>query len=102
MQRRPAHQESQDMNTAIIAKLGRELLLELENIWMEVLTSKYLTIDDFLDVKKMANPSRIWKYILHHSNLKKKLLDIRKWKEYQLLVKQMDERLPSNSINPGD
>lgn len=73
-----------------------------ENIWMEVLTSKYLTIDDFLDVKKMANPSRIWKYILHHSNLKKKLLDIRKWKEYQLLVKQMDERLPSNSINPGD
>lgn len=62
----------QDVNAALFAKLGWEVLTELNDLWVKVVLPKYLTKDNFLEAKKPANPSTMWKYIFDHRYLVKK------------------------------
>lgn len=62
----------QDVNAANLAKLGWKILKEPDNLWVKVVSTKYLTRKIFMEARKTANGSRIWKYILDHRYLLKK------------------------------
>lgn len=62
----------QDVNAASLAKLGWKVLKDPNNLWVRVVSAKYLAKSNFLEAKKSANASRMWKYILDHRYLLKK------------------------------
>lgn len=64
--------KTQDVNAALLVKLGWKIIKEPDNLWTKVVSAKYLTKEDFLDVKKSATASRIWKYVLVHRYLLKR------------------------------
>lgn len=47
----------QDLNAALLTKLGWKVFTELDNLWVNVMSAKYLTKGNFLEVKKLANAS---------------------------------------------
>lgn len=54
----------QDVNVALFAKLGWKVSTNPNNLLVKVVPAKYLTGDDFLEAKELANFSPLWKYIL--------------------------------------
>lgn len=66
-------QKVQDTNASLLAKLGRKVITEPNNIWVQVVSAKYLSKVNFLDTKKNANASTMWKYILDHRYLIKRV-----------------------------
>lgn len=40
--------------------------MEPGNLWVKVVSAKYLNKTNFLNTKKSANTSTMWKYILDH------------------------------------
>lgn len=45
---------------------------EPDNLWVKVVSAKYLTKKSFMEVRKVGNASRMWKYILDHRYILKK------------------------------
>lgn len=55
----------QDINAAAnLTRLKWKILTEPENVWIQVVSVKYLSNNNFMNVKKMDKASRVWKYIL--------------------------------------
>lgn len=55
-----------------LAKVGWKVLKEPDNLRVKMVTAKYLTRKNFMEVRKASNASRMWKYILDHMYLLKK------------------------------
>lgn len=47
----------QDVNAAIIVKLRWKVLKDPDNLWVRVVSAKYLTRNNFLEVRKTGNAS---------------------------------------------
>lgn len=62
----------QNVNTAVLGKLGWKVLSDPDYIWVKVVSAKYLDKEKFLKVKKTANCTIMWKFILDHMYLNKK------------------------------
>lgn len=45
----------QDVSAVLSAKLGRNVITDLDNILVKVFYAKYLTKDNFLEAKKTAS-----------------------------------------------
>lgn len=48
----------------MLAKLGQKILTEPKNVWVKVVSAKYLNNLNFLEAKKTDRASNIRKYIL--------------------------------------
>lgn len=48
-----------DVNAANLAKLGWKVLKEVDNLWVRVVTAKYLRGKKFLAIRKVGNASRM-------------------------------------------
>lgn len=54
----------QNINAANLTKLKWKVLTKPEIVWIQVVSAKYLSNNNFMDVKKTGKASRVWKYIL--------------------------------------
>lgn len=57
---------TQDVNAVLLAKLNSTILADSGNIWVKVLSTKYLTKVNFLEGEKTVKASTMWKYIFDH------------------------------------
>lgn len=64
--------KAEDVNEDILAKLGWKVLIDPNNIWVRAFSDKHLNYEYFLEVKKTAKGSTMWKYILDIRYLIKK------------------------------
>lgn len=55
-----------------IQRIGWKILKDPDNLWVTVVSAKYLTKKNFMEVRKATNASRMWKHILDHRYLLKK------------------------------
>lgn len=62
----------QDVNMVLSAKLGWKVVKDPNNLWVRVVFAKYLGKGGFFEVKKSANATRMWKYVLTNRYLLKK------------------------------
>lgn len=49
----------QDINAAKLGKLGWKILKDPDNLWVKVVSVKYLTKKNFMEVRKAGNASRV-------------------------------------------
>lgn len=58
-----------DINRAMIAKLGCQVLSNNNQFWVQVLKAKYLSNRRFMNVQPSIDSTSIWKGILHTRDL---------------------------------
>lgn len=56
--------KNKNVNAAMVAKLGQKILTEPNNVWVKVVSAKYLNNLNFLEAKKTDRASNMRKYIL--------------------------------------
>lgn len=64
--------KAKDMNAAMLTKLGSKILIEPHNLWVRIVSDKYLTSANFLEAKKTNTVITMWKHILDYRYLIKK------------------------------
>lgn len=57
--------KNDDINKALITKLGQRIFRDSDNIWANIMRDKYAKNNDFFRITKKGD-SLVWKEILNH------------------------------------
>ena len=57
---------NEDVNNALITKLGWRILTNNDSIWVRIMRDKYVKNNDFFRISKKEGNSTVWKKVINH------------------------------------